>query len=58
MEGGIGGHAGIFSNSMDVAKMQLYLQKEIMEIDNISLKKHSVTLILVIALKKAIERGF
>jgi hypothetical protein len=25
MEGGIGGHAGIFSNSMDVAKiMQLY----------------------------------
>jgi CubicO group peptidase (beta-lactamase class C family) len=39
MEGGIGGHAGIFSNSMDVAKiMQLYLQKEIMEIDNISLK--------------------
>jgi hypothetical protein len=38
MEGGIGGHAGIFSNSMDVAKiMQLYLQKEIME-DNISLK--------------------
>jgi hypothetical protein len=27
MEGGIG-HAGIFSNSMDVAKiMQLYLQK-------------------------------
>jgi CubicO group peptidase (beta-lactamase class C family) len=28
MEGGIGGHAGIFSNSMDVAKiMQLYLQK-------------------------------
>jgi hypothetical protein len=29
--------AGIFSNSMDVAKiMQLYLQKEIMEIDNIS----------------------
>jgi hypothetical protein len=38
--GGIGGHAGIFSNSMDVAKiMQLYLQKEIMEIDNISEKK-------------------
>jgi hypothetical protein len=30
MEGG--GHAGIFSNSMDVAKiMQLYLQKEIMK---------------------------
>ena len=28
MEGGVGGHAGIFSNSMDVAKiMQLYLQK-------------------------------
>jgi beta-glucosidase-like glycosyl hydrolase/CubicO group peptidase (beta-lactamase class C family) len=28
MEGGIGGHAGIFSNSIDVAKkMQLYLQK-------------------------------
>jgi CubicO group peptidase (beta-lactamase class C family) len=28
MEGGIGGHAGFFSNSMDVAKiMQLYLQK-------------------------------
>lgn len=28
MEGGIGGHAGIFSNSMDVAKiMQMYLQK-------------------------------
>lgn len=28
MEGGIGGHAGIFSNSVDVAKiMQLYLQK-------------------------------
>jgi CubicO group peptidase (beta-lactamase class C family) len=27
MEGGIGGHAGIFSNSMDVAKiMQLYLK--------------------------------
>jgi hypothetical protein len=41
MEGGIG-HAGIFSNSMDVAKiMQLYLQKEIMEIDNISLKTFS-----------------
>jgi hypothetical protein len=56
MEGGIGGHAGIFSNSMDVAKiMQLYLQKEIMEIDNISLKKHSVTLILVIFALKAIE---
>jgi hypothetical protein len=43
------GHAGIFSNSMDVAKiMQLYLlKKEIMEIDNTS-EKHSVTLILVI----------
>jgi CubicO group peptidase (beta-lactamase class C family) len=28
MEGGVGGHAGIFSNSMDMAKiMQLYLQK-------------------------------
>ena len=28
MEGGIGGHAGIFSNSMDIAKMmQMYLQK-------------------------------
>ncbi|MDY0089946.1 MAG: glycoside hydrolase family 3 N-terminal domain-containing protein [Flavobacteriaceae bacterium] len=28
MEGGVGGHAGIFSNSIDVAKiMQLYLQK-------------------------------
>ena len=28
MEGGVGGHAGIFSNSMDVAKMmQLFLQK-------------------------------
>jgi hypothetical protein len=35
MEGGIGGHAGIFSNSMDAKIMQLYLQKEIMEIDNI-----------------------
>jgi hypothetical protein len=33
---------------MDVAKiMQLYLQKEIMEIDNISLKKTFMTLILV-----------
>lgn len=28
MDGGVGGHAGIFSNSMDVAKMmQLFLQK-------------------------------
>lgn len=28
MEGGVGGHAGIFSNSLDVAKiMQLFLQK-------------------------------
>jgi CubicO group peptidase (beta-lactamase class C family) len=28
MEGGIGGHAGIFSNTMDVAKiMQMYLQR-------------------------------
>ncbi|WP_309642580.1 glycoside hydrolase family 3 N-terminal domain-containing protein [Flavobacterium sp.] len=28
MEGGVGGHAGIFSNAMDVAKMmQMYLQK-------------------------------
>jgi beta-N-acetylhexosaminidase len=28
MEGGVGGHAGIFSNAMDLAKMmQLYLQK-------------------------------
>jgi hypothetical protein len=27
MEGGIGGHAGIFSNSMDAKIMQLYLQK-------------------------------
>jgi CubicO group peptidase (beta-lactamase class C family) len=28
MEGGVGGHAGIFSNSMDLAKMmQLFLQK-------------------------------
>lgn len=28
MQGGIGGHAGIFSNSMDIAKMmQLFLQK-------------------------------
>jgi beta-N-acetylhexosaminidase len=28
MEGGIGGHAGVFSNAMDVAKMmQLFLQK-------------------------------
>lgn len=28
MEGGIGGHAGIFSNTMDIAKiMQMYLQK-------------------------------
>jgi hypothetical protein len=39
---------GIFSNSMDVAKiMQLYLQKEVMGIGNISLKKHSMTLIPV-----------
>jgi CubicO group peptidase (beta-lactamase class C family) len=30
MEGGVAGHAGIFSNAMDVAKMmQLFLQKEI-----------------------------
>ena len=28
MEGGVGGHAGLFSNSMDLAKlMQMYLQK-------------------------------
>ncbi|KAB1154423.1 glycoside hydrolase family 3 N-terminal domain-containing protein [Flavobacterium luteum] len=28
MEGGVGGHAGVFSNTMDVAKiMQMYLQK-------------------------------
>ena len=28
MEGGVGGHAGLFSNSLDVAKiMQMYLQK-------------------------------
>ena len=28
MEGGVGGHAGIFSNAMDLAKiMQMYLQK-------------------------------
>lgn len=28
MEGGVGGHAGIFSNAMDIAKMmQMYLQK-------------------------------
>lgn len=28
MQGGVGGHAGLFSNSMDVAKMmQMYLQK-------------------------------
>jgi beta-N-acetylhexosaminidase len=28
MEGGVGGHAGIFSNSMDIAKMmQMFLQK-------------------------------
>ena len=28
MEGGVGGHSGVFSNAMDVAKMmQLYLQK-------------------------------
>lgn len=28
MDGGVGGHAGIFSNAMDIAKMmQLYLQK-------------------------------
>ena len=28
MQGGVGGHAGVFSNSMDVAKiMQMYLQK-------------------------------
>jgi CubicO group peptidase (beta-lactamase class C family) len=28
MQGGIGGHAGLFSNSLDVAKiMQMYLQK-------------------------------
>lgn len=28
MQGGVGGHAGLFSNAMDVAKMmQLYLQK-------------------------------
>jgi hypothetical protein len=39
MEGGIGGHAEFFSNSMDVAKiMQLYLQKEITGTSNISLK--------------------
>ena len=30
MEGGVGGHAGIFSNSMDVAKMmQMYLQRKV-----------------------------
>jgi hypothetical protein len=42
MEGGIRGHAGIFSNSMDVAKiMQLYFcKKEIMEIAIFS-EKHS-----------------
>jgi hypothetical protein len=38
MEGGIGGHAGIFSNSMDVAKIMLYLQKGNYGNSNISLK--------------------
>jgi hypothetical protein len=43
----------IFSNSMDVAKiMQLYLQKGNYGIDNISLKKHSMTLIPVIFLRR------
>jgi CubicO group peptidase (beta-lactamase class C family) len=51
---GIGGHAGIFSNSMDVAKiMQLYLQKNYGNRQYFS-KKHSMTLIPVILLK-AIE---
>jgi hypothetical protein len=27
MEGGIGGHAGIFSNSMDVAKIMQFIYK-------------------------------
>jgi CubicO group peptidase (beta-lactamase class C family) len=30
LEGGVSGHAGVFSNAMDVAKiMELYLQKEL-----------------------------
>ena len=30
MQGGVGGHAGLFGNSLDIAKMmQLYLQKGI-----------------------------
>ena len=33
MQGGIGGHAGLFGNSLDVAKMmQLYIQKDFTEI--------------------------
>jgi hypothetical protein len=36
MEGGIGGHAGIFSNSMDVAKIMQLCRKEIMLTSNIS----------------------
>jgi hypothetical protein len=39
-------HAGIFSVWMVAKIMQLYLQKEIMEIDNISLKKTFSDLIL------------
>jgi CubicO group peptidase (beta-lactamase class C family) len=40
LEGGVSGHAGVFSNAMDVAKiMELYLKKEITAINSIFLKK-------------------
>jgi CubicO group peptidase (beta-lactamase class C family) len=56
MEGGIGGHAGIFSNSMDVANNAIYLQKGNYGRQYFS-EKHSVTLILVIFCAEGNRRG-
>ena len=52
MQGGISGHAGLFANALDVAKvMQMYLQKELMVEELIFLKTHLTRSIPVIFVK-------
>lgn len=56
MQDGVGGHAGVFSNSIDLAKiMQMYLQKEIMAAYSFLVLPLLTLSILVIIARKEIE---
>jgi hypothetical protein len=52
LRGGVSGHAGVFSNAMDVAKIMELYKKEITAINSIFLKKLLMILICYLCSRK------